>query len=201
MKKSFILYNDQEKLFEQLTDAEAGILIKTVFKYLNADSNDSTVEESLNDRMLVILFNTLIQQIERDKQKYAEKCKKLRENGSKGGKARADNMKQMQANPSLNDNDNENENAIPTLKEVEDWSLSYAREHQLSQVDCMSSSQQAYEYYNSCMEDMNKRSWCDGNGKSIKNWKLKIARVWFKDMKPSYLTETSNYKVNPLNVC
>ena len=35
MKKSFILYNDQEQLFDQLTDAEAGILIKAIFKYEN----------------------------------------------------------------------------------------------------------------------------------------------------------------------
>ena len=194
MKKSFILYNDQEKLFEQLTDAEAGVLIKAVFKYLNMKDGmeDGAIEHYLNNRMLFILFGTLIQQIERDREKYAEKCKKLRENGSKGGKARADNMKQMQANVSLNDNDNVN----PNINEIEDWAFQYAIPNGLSQVECMDKAKQAHDYYTKCMKDMNKRTWCDSSGKQIKNWKLKIARVWFKDLKPN-----TEINVNRLNVC
>ena len=195
-QKSFIMYNDQKKLFDQLTDEEAGKLIKAVFMYLDDENTDNY----LQDRMLLILFNTLVQQIERDKQKYAEKCKKLRENGSKGGKARADNMKQLQANPSLNDNDNDNVNdnvsKIPSLNELSDWVNVYARENGLNSSDCLPLAQQAYEYYTKCMNDMNKRTWVDSKGKPIKNWKLKIARVWFKDLKPAYIPA-----INGMNVC
>lgn len=194
MKKSFILYNDQEKLFEQLTDAEAGVLIKAVFKYLNMKDGmeDGAIEHYLDNRMLFILFGTLIQQIERDREKYAEKCKKLRENGSKGGKARADNMKQMQANVSLNDNDNNN----PTLTEVENYARHYASEKNLSVHECLHQAKAGYEYYYKQMAIQNKRTWHDSNGNKIKNWKLKLANIWFKDLKPN-----TEINVNRLNVC
>ena len=75
------MYNDQKKLFDQLTDEEAGKLIKAVFMYLDiGEISDGAIDHYLEDHMLLILFNTLVQQIERDKQKYAEKCRKLREN-------------------------------------------------------------------------------------------------------------------------
>ena len=199
MKNSFIMYKDQQKLFGQLTDEEAGKLIKAVFMYLDmGEINDGAIDHYLEDRMLSILFSTLIQQIDRDAEKYAQKCKKLRENGSKGGKVRAENAKQLQANVSLNDNDNDNDNDsnIPSLNELSDWGNVYARENKLNSNECLSLAQQAYEYYNMCMKDMNKRTWVDSKGKTIKNWKLKISRVWFKDCKP-----VENVKMNPLNVC
>ena len=185
MKKSFILYNDQEQLFNQLTDAEAGILIKAIFK-----SNHSKVE--LKDRMLQILLTTVLQQIDRDAIKYADKCKKLRENGSKGGKARAENAKQLQANVSLNDNDNNN----PTLNEVENYARHYASEKSLSVHECLHQAKAGYEYYHRQMDIQNKRTWHDSNGNKIKNWKLKLANIWFKDIK-----SLKNIGVNKLNVC
>jgi hypothetical protein len=185
MKKSFILYNDQEKLFDQLTDAEAGILIKAIFK-----SNHSKVE--LKDRMLQILLTTVLQQIDRDAIKYADKCKKLRENGSKGGKARAENVKQMQANVSLNDNDNNN----PTEKEFSVWVTQYANDKNLPLQTCLEQGAKAFAYYNKCMNDLNKRTWHDSKGNKINNWKLKVARVWFSDILPN-----QEVKINTLNVC
>lgn len=196
MSKSFILYNDQEQLFDQLSDEEAGVLIKAVFKYINMEDGieDGAIEHYLNNRMLFILFRTLMQQIERDKQKYADKCKKLRENGSKGGRARADNVKQLQANVSLNDTDTDNNN--PNEKEVVKWITQYASEHNLPIQTCLEKGSKAFVYYNKCMNDLNKRTWHDVKGNKINNWKLKIARVWFSDILP-----IKEVRVNKLNVC
>lgn len=193
-QKSFIMYNDQKKLFDQLTDQEAGKLIKAIFMYLDDEDTDNYLE----DRMMQILFNTLVQQIERDKQKYADKCKKLRENGSKGGKARADNMKHMQANVSLNDTDNDtdNKNVIPSLNELSNWTITYARENGLNSTECLQKATEAHAYYTKCMTDSNKRTWIDSKGQKIVNWKLKIARVWFKDMKAAQIPN-----INGMNVC
>ena len=185
MKKSFILYHDQENTFNQLTNEEAGVLIKAIFK-----SNHSEVK--LKDRMLQILLTNVLQQIDRDAIKYAEKCKKLRENGSKGGKARADNVKQLQANVSLNDNDNNNPNA----KEVSVWAQQYALENSLNSTEVINLASKAHQYYNKCMHDLNKRTWHDNRGNKVLNWKLKIARVWLKDCKPVELI-----KVKGVNVC
>lgn len=194
MSKSFILYNDQEKLFDQLTDEEAGVLIKAVFKYINMEDGieDGAIEHYLDNRMLFILFRTLMQQIERDKQKYADKCKKLRENGSKGGKARAENVKQLQANVSLNETETNN----PTEKEFSVWVTQYANDKNLPLQTCLEQGAKAFAYYNKCMNDLNKRTWHDSKGNKINNWKLKVARVWFSDILPN-----QEVKINTLNVC
>ena len=46
------------------------------------------------------------------------------------------------------------------------------------------------------MAIQNKRTWHDSNGNKIKNWKLKLANIWFKDIK-----SLKNIGVNKLNVC
>jgi hypothetical protein len=59
-KKSFVLYTDYVEVFEQLTDVEAGKLIKHLFRYVN-DKNPE-----MEDRMLRILFEPIKQQLKRD---------------------------------------------------------------------------------------------------------------------------------------
>lgn len=81
-KKSFVLYTDYDTIFEQLTDSEAGKIVKHLFKYVNDK------EPELEDRMLKILFEPIKQQLKRDLKKWDKVLKKKSDGGKKGMAAR-----------------------------------------------------------------------------------------------------------------
>ena len=63
-KKGFVLYADQKLIFEDLTNEEAGLLIKHIFSYVN-DENPI-----LEDRLLDMAFKPIKLQLKRDLVKY-----------------------------------------------------------------------------------------------------------------------------------
>lgn len=63
-KKGFVLYADQKLIFDDLTNEEAGILIKHIFSYVN-DENPV-----LNDRLIDMAFKPIKLQLKRDLVKY-----------------------------------------------------------------------------------------------------------------------------------
>lgn len=75
-KKSFVLYTDYITIFEELTDEEAGKMVKHLFRYVN----DS--EPTLQDRMLRLIFEPIKNQLKRDLKDWEAK----RSNYSKAGK-------------------------------------------------------------------------------------------------------------------
>jgi len=85
-KKSFVLYADYIQIFDQLTNDEAGSLVKHLFRYVNDQ------EPELNDRLLKILFEPIKQQLKRDLKKWEHKREKL----SEAGKASAEKRKAEQ---------------------------------------------------------------------------------------------------------
>jgi hypothetical protein len=78
-KKSFILYSDYINVFEHLSDREAGILIKHIFRYVN-DQNPTLESKTLN-----IAFEPIKQQLKRDLKDWEAEKLRLRESGKKGG--------------------------------------------------------------------------------------------------------------------
>lgn len=87
-KKGFVLYADQIDLIKELTDEEAGILIKHIFLYVN-DKNPI-----LENRLVKIAFEPIKTQLKRDLIKYES----VREKRSIAGKASADSKKQNSTN-------------------------------------------------------------------------------------------------------
>jgi hypothetical protein len=63
-KKGFVLYADQKLIFDDLTNEEAGILIKHIFSYVNDENPE------LNDRLLDMAFKPIKLQLKRDLVKY-----------------------------------------------------------------------------------------------------------------------------------
>ena len=105
-KKGFILYADQKVLFDQLSDAKAGELIKFIFAYVN-DENPVT-----EDLILNLAFTPIKQQLKRDLKKF-EKIKESRSEagkrgGVKSGEARRNKSKQNETNEAVNVNVNDN---------------------------------------------------------------------------------------------
>ena len=112
--KSIILYLDSIVAIEHLTDEQAGILIKGVFRYAR-DGQQLTS----SDTALIALFSMLCNQIDRDHKKYKERC----ERNSANARKRYTNLSQCvqshlsandgvpsQANGCLNNNDNKSNN-------------------------------------------------------------------------------------------
>jgi len=63
-KKGFVLYADQKLIFDDLTNEEAGVLIKHIFSYVN-DENPI-----LTDRLIDMAFKPIKLQLKRDLVKY-----------------------------------------------------------------------------------------------------------------------------------
>lgn len=74
-KNSFVLYKDNKELWEEITDEQAGKLIKHIFKYVN-DENPSPPDE-----MTKLLFIPIKANLKRDLKKY-EKTKEERSNAA-----------------------------------------------------------------------------------------------------------------------
>ena len=91
--KSFVLYGDFAQHFALLTDSEIGLLFRSVFDYVNTDAIPQNLPPAV-----AMAFSVLRVQIDRDKEKYTEVCKKRAQAGKIGGQQRAANARQAQAN-------------------------------------------------------------------------------------------------------
>ncbi len=116
-KKSFVLYTDQKEVFDELTDEDAGKLIKHIFAYVNDENPEQ------NDKLLKIAFLPIKTQLKRDLVIWDEKKQQRAEAGRMGGLAKASkasnaseilakpsNAKQSLANLAVNVNGNVNVN-------------------------------------------------------------------------------------------
>lgn len=74
-KKSFIFYYDWWDIFEPLSDEQKGVLISKIFSYVKEGE-----ETDIDDLALKISFNVIRNTINRDVEKYKEKCLKNAEN-------------------------------------------------------------------------------------------------------------------------
>ena len=106
-KDSFILYLEQQQVFEMLTDEQAGQLIKHIFQY------ERTGQMPKMDKMLNLAFIPIMQVLDKNRYKYEEKCKKNKKNIQKRWNKNNTNVyecKKTNTNYTDNDNDNEYDN-------------------------------------------------------------------------------------------
>lgn len=75
--KSFVVHKDSLNILEELTDEEAGKLIKAIFKY------QVTGEVEKLERGLHFIFTGFVNQFKRDQEKYIHKCEVNKENRTK----------------------------------------------------------------------------------------------------------------------
>ncbi len=111
--KSFILYGDNQAQFELLSDADAGILIKAVFEYVNT----GTVRDL--PPVLQMAFSFIRSGLDRNATKYADICERRSEYGRRGGLAKANKSQQELANAAYSDNDNKTESENESKNESE----------------------------------------------------------------------------------
>jgi len=190
-KKSFIAYSDWKATFDELSDEDAGRLIKHIFAYVN-DENPVT------DNVLIrVAFAQFKQTLKRDLVKWNEQLQQRRDAGKRSAEKRAleksnerstvvesrqrNSTDSVSVSVSDNVNDNVNDNASekvikkrerankfapPTQSEV----ISYFLEKGYTQESAC----KAFDYYDVA-------NWTDSKGAKIKNWKQKMIAVWFKE--------------------
>lgn len=86
----FCLYLDMAETFEDLSDDEAGKVIKALLAYCNGKDPEPLTGGAK------IVFGLLRRQFERDSESYETKRLKLSENGRKGGRPKANETKENQ---------------------------------------------------------------------------------------------------------
>ena len=87
-KKSFVAYCDWQETFEELSDEEAGKLVKHLFNYVN-DKNPET-----SDKLTKMCFIPIKQSLKRDLKKYEKYVHKQSVNGKKGGRPKNPTLSQ-----------------------------------------------------------------------------------------------------------
>lgn len=174
-KKSIIVYADWKNIFEELSDDEAGKLIKHFFRYVN-DLNPEAP-----DRLTKLLFEPIKQTLKRDLVKYEDKREKNRKNALlrwDNKNANASERIKSDANhaDSVSDSVNVSDSVSvkkkkkafipPSLLEVETYFIEngYKKETALKMFN-------SYSVAN----------WIDSKGNPVQNWKQKAINVWFKD--------------------
>ncbi|MBQ6318296.1 MAG: hypothetical protein IJI23_00705, partial [Lachnospiraceae bacterium] len=79
-RDSFVLYGNQIKQLETLSDEEAGKVIKNIYRYANGDTDFIELSPAA-----LMFFSFVQDQINRNREKYEETCRQRREAGKKGG--------------------------------------------------------------------------------------------------------------------
>lgn len=115
--KSFILYTDFESVLLHLSIKERGMLFTMIYSYVNR----GTIEAHGSITPLVdMAFEIVRAQLDRDREKYEQKCQKNSENGRLGGRPsnqtenrtvyeKSERFSKKPKKP-YNDNDNNNKN-------------------------------------------------------------------------------------------
>jgi|TARA_R100000084_G_scaffold106637_1_gene65165 hypothetical protein len=119
-KKAFVAYCDWLESFEELTDEEAGKLIKHLLRYVN-DQNPEPP-----DRITQMCFIPIKQSLKRDLRKYEERAERSRLNGAKGGRPKTQKTQQVISEPKKPDRDTDSDSVTDTdrvIKIIEQHSL------------------------------------------------------------------------------
>lgn len=126
LAKSFVVHKDSLNILEELTDEEAGKLIKAIFKY------QVTGEVEKLERGLHFIFTGFVNQFKRDQEKYIHKCEVNKENRTKKSSGIVTNDNESSGivtngtdkdskkeKDSNSDNNKENKSKIESKKELD----------------------------------------------------------------------------------
>jgi len=123
MKKSFLMYHDACTIFDELTNEDAGLLIKEVVKYSMSKTQSPPVEPSGLSGLLGALSIQFKNQIDRDLENYLKVCERNKKNGIKGGRKKKKTQSPPVAPDKDKDKDKDKDNKKEKIKEKEIYDL------------------------------------------------------------------------------
>ena len=165
-KKSFVAYCDWITTFNELSDEEAGVLIKHLLRYVN-DQNPEPP-----DKLTQIAFAPIKATLKRDLEKYERKRTKNSENAKVRWNANASERMQTDAKHAYSDSDSDSDSDSVSVEDKsssssqniptwDEWKKRWEEKGKdVNSGHCL----QAFDYWES-------QDW-KRNGKPIQNWKL-----------------------------
>ena len=170
-KTSFLLYCDQQGVFNKLPDEIAGKLIKHIFAYVN-DENPPC-----DDLLLTIAFEPIKTQLKRDLRKYDDYIDKQKFNGAKGGRPKKEEITQItqpffqepKKADNVTANDTVTEKDIKVTRDVFIKPSIVELKNYMLEIGMADVSEKWFDYYES-------NGWLVGKNK-MKNWKAAV-RTW-----------------------
>ena len=168
-KKSFVLYCDQQGVFNKLPDEIAGRLIKHIFAYVN-DENPPC-----DDLLLSIAFEPIQQSLKRDLKKYEVYIGKQKENGAKGGRPKKEEETQKTQPFFQEPKKADNVTATATEEDIKVKRDVFIKpsiveiKTYMTEIGMTDVSEKWFDYYES-------NGWLVGKNK-MKNWKAAV-RTW-----------------------
>lgn len=203
MKKSFILYIDSLNILSDLTTQQAGELFLAIYNYHLSG-------EMPSEFWLKIALAPLINQWERDLEKWERIAEIRKENGRKGGLMKSQNnpteangtqSKQMLANANLANQDlanvavnvnvkgnvkgngNVTQEKKYTKKEFTPPTLEEVKSWFVENGSTAEAGAKAWQYYTD-------GNWNDSKGQPVKNWRQKMRGGRWLETKPTQKTQT-----------
>lgn len=103
-KKTFVMNKEWSVVFDTLSDEKAAKLIRAIFAYQNGE------DVNVTDPELVVIFSLITSVMERNNQKYDDRCEQNRQNVQKRYERIPSNTNDTK--PTDNDNDNDIDNDV-----------------------------------------------------------------------------------------
>ena len=193
MRKGFLLLNNQIEIIEDLSDEQAGQLLKAFYDYNNG-----------NEVKLKGLMNSIFKQFkvifDENEQRYQEKCEKNKKNIEEYWKKVKEEkntseyerkrMNTMATNININKNINTNINTNESKLNNNNININKSERDQSFTPTASPTLAEIYNY--ACSLDINDKDYCEkfynhyesigwvnGTGREIKNWKL-VFNNWLK---------------------
>ena len=193
MRKGFLLLNNQIEIIEDLSDEQAGQLLKAFYDYNNGK------EVKLKGLMKSIFKNFKVV-FDENEQRYQEKCEKNKKNIEEYWKKVKEEkntneyerkrMNTMATNININKNINTNINTNESKLNNNNININKSERDQSFTPTASPTLAEIYNY--ACTLDINDKDYCEkfynhyesigwvnGTGREIKNWKL-IFNNWLK---------------------
>lgn len=123
-KNSFVLYSDSKSIIDLLTNEQAGILLKTLFAYVN-DENPEI------DRSISLVFEMIKLQLKRDLKKW----ERIKEGRSIAGKASAEARRLLKEQISTNVDFVQQNSTNPTVSDSVNDSVSVSVNDSVSVIN------------------------------------------------------------------
>lgn len=134
-KESFIIHHDTASIFQELTNEQAGELIKYIIAYSKEinENPKKPKKPSGFSSVISLIAHSFEKQLERDFWKYQEVVKRNTENGSKGGRPNKNFAKQNPKKPD-SDNDNVSDNDSDNKKECNAMQGIFSKNEKAEQI-------------------------------------------------------------------
>jgi hypothetical protein len=143
-KDSFIIHHDTASIFQELTNEQAGELIKHLIFYSNSLNQNPKEPKKPSgfSSVITLLAHSFEKQLERDFWKYQTVCERNENNGKKGGRPQKPDKIKTQKNPkkadsdkdSDSDSDSDKDNDKEKEKDIKDTASGSPSQRDISEI-------------------------------------------------------------------